>query len=605
LRALALGMVMVVVLFLFVPCYVVPVNAAGEIFSDGFESGDFSAWTGTTVTPDYGNLTVSSDKVYQGSFAARAEVLSQRAWTHAFAYKTFTERSSVYTRLYLYVEDFSTSYYFRGFVEYIGTSLQVAKVGLRSDRALWLYYWSEGTYHELISSTIIPLQSWVCLEFKTVISGTDGEYRVWKDGMEVTDLTVTGLNNSYAGNIRKVGCGIVGAYGVNGTVYIDCVKIADMYVGPKYLVTFYQTGLDETAVGTVVTVDGSLETFADLPYSMWVDENTQVSYKYESLMASSVSSKRFALIDVTGPASPFTVTSSVNVTGNYETQYYLTVQTDPLGLATIPGEGWYDYCEIVELTAPTAVGYDFSYWDVDGGTVPGNPIQVHMDGPHTATAHYIEIPPLSVSISPATAKIKIGESVAFTSDVSGGKALYSYQWYLNGSAVSGATDSTWTFAPETTGFYTVYLVVTDSLGSTAQSDEASVNVAPKLLVSISPTSASIFVGESVEFASTVSGGYPPYSYQWYLDDSAVSGATSKTWTFTPTASGMYYVYLKVTDDNDNVVQSETARITVSEVPVGGYSVSLSKNVPTLGLINYSVVIALFGVALSLLRRKRK
>ncbi|MGC9346187.1 MAG: hypothetical protein ACP5ER_05305, partial [Candidatus Bathyarchaeales archaeon] len=182
---------------------------------------------------------------------------------------------------------------------------------------------------------------------------------------------------------------------------------------------------------------------------------------------------------------------------------------------------------------------------------------------------------------------------------------YSYQWYLNGTAVPDATASTWTFTPETTGFYIVYLVVTDSFGVMAQSDEASVTVAPPLTVSISPTSAEIFVGESIEFASTVSGGYPPYSYQWYLNDSPVSGATSASWTFTATSEGIYYVYLKVTDAEGNVVQSDTARITVSVVPVGGYSVSLSRNVPTLGLVNYAVVIALFSVALSLLRRKRK
>jgi hypothetical protein len=37
-----------------------------------------------------------------------------------------------------------------------------------------------------------------------------------------------------------------------------------------------------------------------------------------------------------------------------------------------------------------------------------------------------------------------------------------------------------------------------------------------LLVSISPSSASIDVGESVEFNSTVTGGTSPYAFQWFL-----------------------------------------------------------------------------------------
>ena len=94
---------------------------------------------------------------------------------------------------------------------------------------------------------------------------------------------------------------------------------------------------------------------------------------------------------------------------------------------------------------------------------------------------------------------------------------------------------------------------------------------PPLSAFISPLSASILVGQSVAFTSMVSGGVTPYSYQWYLNGNPVSGATSDTWTFTPTASGIYYVYLQVTDNTGNSTQSETARITVAFVPVGGYS----------------------------------
>jgi len=611
LRILALGMIMFVVLFLFIPCYVVPVNAA-EIFSDGFESGDFSAWTG--IANQTGNvLEVQDITKYQGNYAAHAILVDWNNWALCF-YRTFdSSYTTLYARVYVRFASFPASGYRVSVVSLCNAAwpYHIVCGGIYNDAGTvkWeLYYLSSGSMVSSLLSTPMPQTDiWYCVEIKCVVSGTDGEARFYLGGTEL--LSATGLDNDDRGNINMIRVGVdnTGGTGSRETFW-DCVVVADAYIGPeKYLITFDQTGLDNTAVDTVVTVDGVPKTFNDLPFSMWVSENTQVSYTYESIVASSVSGKRFALIDVTGPASPFTVTSSVDVAGNYKTQYYLTVQTDPPGLATIAGEGWYDECENVILTAPSVEGYEFRYWDVDGGSQGDevNPITVHIDAPHTATAHYTEIPPLSVSISPATAKIKIGESVIFTSDVSGGKAPYSYQWYLDGSAVSGATDSSWIFAPETTGSYTVYLVVTDSLGNTAQSDEAAVNVAPSLSVSISPTSASIVVGESVEFTSTVSGGYPPYSYQWYLDDSPVSGATSSTWTFTPTSEGNYYIYLKVTDAEGNVAQSETAKVTASAVPVGGYSVSLSKNDYTLGLINYTVVMALFSVALSLIRRKRK
>ena len=128
---------------------------------------------------------------------------------------------------------------------------------------------------------------------------------------------------------------------------------------------------------------------------------------------------------------------------------------------------------------------------------------------------------------------------------------------------------------------------------------------PPPSVTISPLSATINLGDSVVFTSTVTGGTAPYSYQWYLGGVQVSGATSDTWTFTPTATGIYYVYLQVKDANNNIAQSETARIIVSAVPVGGYSVSLTKPVAKIPLICYTMLLAIFGVVISLIRHKRK
>lgn len=75
-------------------------------------------------------------------------------------------------------------------------------------------------------------------------------------------------------------------------------------------------------------------------------------------------------------------------------KYPLTV-TDNIGdISGVSADsGWYDEGYDKTLTAPTTVTedytfYAFDYWDVDGTTVPGNPITVTMDAPHTATAHY-------------------------------------------------------------------------------------------------------------------------------------------------------------------------------------------------------------------------
>ncbi|MDH4221547.1 MAG: hypothetical protein OEV19_02275, partial [Candidatus Bathyarchaeota archaeon] len=179
----------------------------------------------------------------------------------------------------------------------------------------------------------------------------------------------------------------------------DCKSVETVTVlALQHLVVFSQTGLDGTATGIIVTVNGSGKIFGDLPFSLLVDNGTVVSYSYTSIVPSSVSGKRFRLNDVTGPTSPITVTSAITVTGNYVTQYYLTVTTNPTGLSPgpTPPTDWYDESTDVILTAQTVSGYTFNYWDVDGGSKGSgvNPITVHMDDPHTATAHYqISAPP--------------------------------------------------------------------------------------------------------------------------------------------------------------------------------------------------------------------
>lgn len=173
----------------------------------------------------------------------------------------------------------------------------------------------------------------------------------------------------------------------------DCKSVETVTVlALQHLVVFSQAGLDGTATGIIVTVNGSGKIFGDLPFSLLVDNGTVVSYSYTSIVPSSFSGKRFRLDDVTGPTSPITVTSAITVTGNYVTQYYLTVTTNPAGLspAPTPPSNWYDESTDVILTAQTVGGYTFSHWDVDGGSQGSgvNPITVHMDNPHTATAHY-------------------------------------------------------------------------------------------------------------------------------------------------------------------------------------------------------------------------
>jgi hypothetical protein len=175
----------------------------------------------------------------------------------------------------------------------------------------------------------------------------------------------------------------------------DAVYVA--YFKKQFSVVFSQTGLDDSAKGTVVTVNGVPKCRDELPFSDWYDENASISYGYAAIVESSEPGKRFSRRFITGPASPFKVTTPTLVTGEYATQYCLNVGTKPEDLPAIPGGGWFYANYFVILTAPEeipvsqGVRYRFSHWSVDGASQGSgiNPITVKMDMPHTAIAHYV------------------------------------------------------------------------------------------------------------------------------------------------------------------------------------------------------------------------
>jgi hypothetical protein len=131
--------------------------------------------------------------------------------------------------------------------------------------------------------------------------------------------------------------------------------------------------------------------------------------------------KRAVFTGWTGDASgtgltsdPITMNGPKTAIALWVIQWYLNVSVAPPEAGTVSGEGWYNNCTTVTLTAPeylpseegtNGVRYKFSYWDVDGTAKEDNPIYVHMDAPHIATAHYTPQYCLTVKTEPAGIKV--------------------------------------------------------------------------------------------------------------------------------------------------------------------------------------------------------
>ncbi len=145
----------------------------------------------------------------------------------------------------------------------------------------------------------------------------------------------------------------------------------------------------------------------------------------------------------------------------------------------------------------------------------------------------------AISSQPASVTVTVGSTATFSVTASSDTAL-SYQWRKNGTAISGATSASYTTPPTTTAdngaLYSV--VVTNAKGSvtsanatlTVKSSDTSLPV-----ITSQPASVTVNAGNPATFSVTATSG-SAMSYQWRKNGSAISGATSASYTTPPTTT---------------------------------------------------------------------
>jgi PKD repeat protein len=193
----------------------------------------------------------------------------------------------------------------------------------------------------------------------------------------------------------------------------------------------------------------------------------------------------------------------------------------------------------------------------------------------------INTPP-SITTPPADQSVAQGSDATFTV-TAGGTTPLSYQWRFNQVEIQTAISSSYTRTnPQCAdaGLYDV--VVTNSLGSQTSSVANFTVVAPPILV-LQPTNQSVLVGQSFAFfalATNQCGG--GISYQWQLNGTNLSGATSNAYTSASAQlsdAGGYTVLIT----NLASMTSAVASLTVIGPPVVGFTAG-----PTSGVAPLSV-----------------
>ncbi|MGD0160463.1 MAG: dockerin type I domain-containing protein [Candidatus Bathyarchaeia archaeon] len=189
-----------------------------------------------------------------------------------------------------------------------------------------------------------------------------------------------------------------------GFNYGNCTYTFSSSVVSKQQITFAQSGLDSSASGTVVTVNGTAKTFSQLPNITSANTGDTLLFAYQTNVSSSVSGKQFVNTGV-NVTSPLTVSATETVTGSYKTQYEVSFAVSPSGGGTTTPSGtnvWEDAGGLPISATPNS-GFKFSNWTTTGSITLSNPSSAsttaNVSSPGTITANFVSGQTFSVSFT--------------------------------------------------------------------------------------------------------------------------------------------------------------------------------------------------------------
>jgi hypothetical protein len=218
----------VLVAVLFVGVWQIRPAEATTIFSDGFESGDFSAWTALEGEPE-----VVTTYAHHGSYSCKID-------DQEGPYKDLgASYSALWMRVYVYFTALPTSE---------GYLVGIIRIGNPThwDYAIYAeaYKTNDGTYFSLFhgyyservnTDVVVETGKWYCVEVK-FSSVSDVDCELWIDGVQKATA-----GYYLGGDASRVSVGYGSAMSGLAVCYIDCVVVVDTPEVSNYALTINST----------------------------------------------------------------------------------------------------------------------------------------------------------------------------------------------------------------------------------------------------------------------------------------------------------------------------------------------------------------------------
>lgn len=196
-------------------------------FEDGFESGDFSAWTGTRNYGTAFSPSVQSTISHHGTYAAN---LTKTVGNGGSEMRYIHTESLYYIRFYAYITALPSV---------SGDALTLVDLG-GGTRRFYIYndagtikycFLAEATTYTFTETPAI--NTWICFEVAYKVDATTGFAFLAVN--DVVKINETDINTGVTGiDVVSLCCGSWGLGAeVATTIYYDCVVVSDSYIGTE------------------------------------------------------------------------------------------------------------------------------------------------------------------------------------------------------------------------------------------------------------------------------------------------------------------------------------------------------------------------------------
>jgi hypothetical protein len=246
--------------------------AASPIFTDDFESGSYSNWTGA-ISVSGSTTGMSTATVFEGQYSADC-TLSDVIGTYAFVYKNLATAPVLYHREYIRLSTLppagaETDLF--GIMDIVETGVHLGTIAVQNDgtNIRWKLEYFNGGVEETAyysPSVAIKANTWYYVEIMVKTGSGTGQVSVWiaEDKTTITQSQPTINIVNLTNNLNPIGLIFFGGYVTGASypvhIYSDNVVASDTWTGPRDFTSPTIGAISATShsIGYPVTLSSSI-----------------------------------------------------------------------------------------------------------------------------------------------------------------------------------------------------------------------------------------------------------------------------------------------------------------------------------------------------------